>query len=142
MRRDGVNGNWSTGLSPLKSWKFAGFCLKTSAIPIRVSCRFRENHCLFHFRNKVNNVSPSLFNAEIKVPRCLLNAKANVEQPWHAGPPLRAGVQSKERGALTTLSSILFFPLDMFSMERVYSDKKASVHWSAARNEERVSSRR
>ena len=29
----------------------------------------------------------------------------------------------------------------MLCMKRVYKDKKASVHWSAARNEERPSSR-
>ena len=31
------------------------------------------------------------------------------------------------------------FP-DMPCMKKVYRDKKASVHWSAARNEERASS--
>ena len=35
---------------------------------------------------------------------------------------------------------MLFFP-DMPCMKKVYRDKKASVHWSAARNEERPSSR-
>ena len=37
------------------------------------------------------------------------------------------------------VSSMLF--LDMPCMKRVYSDKKASVHWSAARKKERFSSR-
>ena len=34
----------------------------------------------------------------------------------------------------------ILFP-DMPCMKRVYKDEKASVHWSAARNKERFSSR-
>ena len=34
-----------------------------------------------------------------------------------------------------------FVFLDVPYMKRAYRDKKASVHWSAARNEERIGSR-
>ena len=43
-------------------------------------------------------------------------------------------------GSVRPGNNLLFFP-DMPCMKRVYRDKKASVHWSAARNKERFSSR-
>ena len=43
-------------------------------------------------------------------------------------------------GAQPTVRDLSYFP-DMPCMRRVYRDKLASVHWSAARKKERFSSR-
>ena len=47
----------------------------------------------------------------------------------------------KDSSLLLVCTTAYLFP-DMPCMKRVYRDKKASVHWSAARKKERFSSRR
>ena len=59
-------------------------------------------------------------------------ARRNETELGAAGQNIDGSIRSKD--------NYLLFP-DMPCMKRVYRDEKAPVHWSAARNEERVSSR-